>query len=104
MYENRPKSALPLDQKPGCRGSVSIWRGAHSLADFPLLGDRDFSTAFFNSIPLSGSLAGPMLSSHSGPPLLPLDPGTPIPFSSSKPSTEPAAGTRPLGDAASKDG
>uniref|UniRef100_A0A8B9Y2Z3 Protein HIRA n=1 Tax=Bos mutus grunniens TaxID=30521 RepID=A0A8B9Y2Z3_BOSMU len=64
----------------------------------------DFSTAFFNSIPLSGSLAGPMLSSHSGPQLLPLDPGMPIPFSSSKPSTEPAAGTRPVGDAASKDG
>ncbi|XP_010834743.1 PREDICTED: protein HIRA [Bison bison bison] len=64
----------------------------------------DFSTAFFNSIPLSGSLAGPMLSSHSGPQLLPLDPSTPIPFSSSKPSTEPAAGTRPVGDAASKDG
>ncbi|KAF4011510.1 hypothetical protein G4228_003633 [Cervus hanglu yarkandensis] len=64
----------------------------------------DFSTAFFNSIPLSSSLAGTMLSSHSGPPLLPLDPSTPVPFSSSKPSTEPVAGTRPVGDAASKDG
>uniref|UniRef100_A0A8C6AQU9 Protein HIRA n=1 Tax=Monodon monoceros TaxID=40151 RepID=A0A8C6AQU9_MONMO len=65
----------------------------------------DFSTAFFNSIPLSGSLAGTMLTSHSSPQLLPLDSNTPVPFSTSKPSTEPVAatGTRPAGDSVSKD-
>ncbi|XP_057601425.1 protein HIRA isoform X3 [Hippopotamus amphibius kiboko] len=65
----------------------------------------DFSTAFFNSIPLSGSLAGTMLTAHSSPQLLPLDSSTPGPFGASKPSTEPAAvaGTRPVGDSASKD-
>ncbi|XP_007119132.1 protein HIRA isoform X4 [Physeter macrocephalus] len=66
---------------------------------------RDFSTAFFNSIPLSGSLAGTMLTSHSSPQLLPLDSSTPVPFGTSKPSTEPVAatGTRPAGDSVSKD-
>ncbi|XP_073646530.1 protein HIRA isoform X8 [Tursiops truncatus] len=65
----------------------------------------DFSTAFFNSIPLSGSLAGTMLTSHSSPQLLPLDSSTPVPFGTSKPSTEPVAatGTRPAGDSVSKD-
>uniref|UniRef100_A0A8C9EEI6 Protein HIRA n=1 Tax=Phocoena sinus TaxID=42100 RepID=A0A8C9EEI6_PHOSS len=65
----------------------------------------DFSTAFFNSIPLSGSLAGTMLTSHSSPQLLPLDSNTPVPFGTSKPSTEPVAatGTRPAGDSVSKD-
>ncbi|EPY87006.1 protein HIRA isoform 1 [Camelus ferus] len=65
----------------------------------------DFSTAFFNSIPLSGSLAGTMLTSHSGPQLLPLDSSTPVSFSASKPPTEPVAtaGARPAGDAVSKD-
>uniref|UniRef100_A0A452QXG2 Protein HIRA n=1 Tax=Ursus americanus TaxID=9643 RepID=A0A452QXG2_URSAM len=53
----------------------------------------DFSTAFFNSIPLSGSLAGTMLSSHSNPQLLPLDSSTPNSFGASKPSTEPVATT-----------
>uniref|UniRef100_A0A671G9P1 Protein HIRA n=1 Tax=Rhinolophus ferrumequinum TaxID=59479 RepID=A0A671G9P1_RHIFE len=64
----------------------------------------DFSTAFFNSIPLSGSLAGTMLSSHSSPQLLPLDASTPNSFGTSKPS-EPvaAAGTRPAGDSVNKD-
>ncbi|ELK26254.1 Protein HIRA [Myotis davidii] len=65
----------------------------------------DFSTAFFNSIPLSGSLAGSMLSSHSSPQLLPLDASTPNSFGTSKPSTEPAAaaGTRPAGSSVNKD-
>ncbi|XP_054568595.1 protein HIRA isoform X2 [Eptesicus fuscus] len=65
----------------------------------------DFSTAFFNSIPLSGSLAGSMLSSHSSPQLLPLDASTPNSFGTSKPSTEPAAaaGTRPAGNSVNKD-
>ncbi|KAF5915654.1 hypothetical protein HPG69_015274 [Diceros bicornis minor] len=65
----------------------------------------DFSTAFFNSIPLSGSLAGTMLSSHSSPQLLPLDSSTPNSFGASKPSIEPmaAAGARPAGDSVSKD-
>nr|KAF6465419.1 histone cell cycle regulator [Rousettus aegyptiacus] len=65
----------------------------------------DFSTAFFNSIPLSGSLAGTMLSSHSSPQLLPLDSSTHNSFGVLKPSTEPvgAAGPRPAGDSVSKD-
>nr|KAF6311801.1 histone cell cycle regulator [Pipistrellus kuhlii] len=65
----------------------------------------DFSTAFFNSIPLSGSLAGSMLSSHSSPQLLPLDASTPNSFGTSKPSTEPAAAasTRPAGNSVNKD-
>nr|KAF6403489.1 histone cell cycle regulator [Molossus molossus] len=65
----------------------------------------DFSTAFFNSIPLSGSLAGTMLSSHNSPQLLPLDSSTPNSFCASKPSTEPvaAAGTRPTGNSVNKD-
>ncbi|XP_029424131.1 protein HIRA isoform X2 [Nannospalax galili] len=64
----------------------------------------DFSTAFFNSIPLSGSLAGTMLSSPSGQQLLPLDSSTPS-FSTSKPCTEPGAatGARPTGESVSKD-
>ncbi|XP_021568859.1 protein HIRA isoform X2 [Carlito syrichta] len=65
----------------------------------------DFSTAFFNSIPLSGSLAGTMLSSHSSPQLLPLDSSTPNSFGTSKPCTEPVAATsaRPAGDSVNKD-
>ncbi|KAF6081399.1 histone cell cycle regulator [Phyllostomus discolor] len=65
----------------------------------------DFSTAFFNSIPLSGSLPGTMLSSHSSPQLLPLDSTTPNSFGASKPPTEPvaAAGTRPAGNSVNKD-
>lgn len=76
-----------------------------SEADFVLPDHRDFSTAFFNSIPLSGSLAGSMLSSHSSPQLLPLDTSTPNSFGISKPSTEPAAaaGTRPAGNSVNKD-
>ncbi|KAL0625988.1 Protein HIRA [Plecturocebus cupreus] len=66
---------------------------------------KDFSTAFFNSIPLSGSLAGTMLSSHSSPQLLPLDSSTPNSFGASKPCTEPvvAASARPAGDSVNKD-
>ncbi|XP_063126749.1 protein HIRA isoform X2 [Rattus norvegicus] len=64
----------------------------------------DFSTAFFNSIPLSSSLAGTMLSSPSGQQLLPLDSSTPS-FGASKPCTEPVAATsaRPTGEPVSKD-
>ncbi|XP_012886958.1 PREDICTED: protein HIRA [Dipodomys ordii] len=64
----------------------------------------DFSTAFFNSIPLSGSLAGSMLSSPSSQQLLPLDTSTPS-FGASKPCTEPvvATGARPTGESVSKD-
>nr|CAA53043.1 TUP1-like enhancer of split gene 1 [Mus musculus] len=64
----------------------------------------DFSTAFFNSIPLSSSLAGTMLSSPSGQQLLPLDSSTPS-FGASKPCTEPVAATsaRPTGESVSKD-
>ncbi|KAM9194770.1 protein HIRA isoform 4-T4 [Dugong dugon] len=65
----------------------------------------DFSTAFFNSIPLSGSLAGTVLSSHSSPQLLPLDSCTPNSFGASKPSTEHmvAVGAKPVGESVSKD-
>ncbi|ELW64721.1 Protein HIRA [Tupaia chinensis] len=65
----------------------------------------DFSTAFFNSIPLSGSLPGSMLSSHSSPQLLPLDSSTPNSFGTSKACTEPvaAAGARPAADSVNKD-
>lgn len=64
----------------------------------------DFSTAFFNSIPLSGSLAGTMLPSHSQQ-LLPLDSSTPNSFGASKSCTEPVAatGARPAGESVSKD-
>uniref|UniRef100_A0A8D1YYA0 Protein HIRA n=2 Tax=Sus scrofa TaxID=9823 RepID=A0A8D1YYA0_PIG len=62
----------------------------------------DFSTAFFNSIPLSGSLAGTVLTSHSSPQLLPLDSSTPASFGT-KPSTESVASARPAGDSVSKD-
>uniref|UniRef100_A0A5F9CEE4 Protein HIRA n=1 Tax=Oryctolagus cuniculus TaxID=9986 RepID=A0A5F9CEE4_RABIT len=65
----------------------------------------DFSTAFFNSIPLSGSLAGTMLSAHSSQQLLPLDSNTPNSFGTSKPCAEPvvATGARPAGEPLSKD-
>ncbi|XP_059118424.1 protein HIRA-like [Peromyscus eremicus] len=65
----------------------------------------DFSTACFNSIPLSSSLAGTMLSSPSGQQLLPLDSSTPS-FGASKPRTEPVAapGARPTGESVRKDG
>uniref|UniRef100_A0A8C3W018 Protein HIRA n=1 Tax=Catagonus wagneri TaxID=51154 RepID=A0A8C3W018_9CETA len=62
----------------------------------------DFSTAFFNSIPLSGSLAGTVLTSQSSPQLLPLDSSTPASFGT-KPSTESVASARPAGDSVSKD-
>uniref|UniRef100_A0A6I8MXS9 Protein HIRA n=1 Tax=Ornithorhynchus anatinus TaxID=9258 RepID=A0A6I8MXS9_ORNAN len=57
----------------------------------------DFSTAFFNSIPLSGSLAGSMLSAQSGQQLLALDPGVAGALGTYKPPLEPAA-ARPAGD------
>ncbi|XP_020852063.1 protein HIRA isoform X1 [Phascolarctos cinereus] len=64
----------------------------------------DFSTAFFNSIPLSGSLAGSVLSSQSNQQLMALDSNTTNSLSTSKPSVEPAASSlKPAGDAANKD-
>ncbi|XP_052583957.1 protein HIRA-like [Peromyscus californicus insignis] len=64
----------------------------------------DFSTACFNSIPLSSSLADTMFSSPSGQQLLPLDSSTPS-FGASKPCTEPVAatGARPAGESVRKD-
>lgn len=65
---------------------------------------RDFSTAFFNSIPLSGSLAGSMLSSQSNQQLMVLDSTATNSLSTSKPSLEPvAASLKPAGDAVNKD-
>uniref|UniRef100_A0A5F8H096 Protein HIRA n=1 Tax=Monodelphis domestica TaxID=13616 RepID=A0A5F8H096_MONDO len=64
----------------------------------------DFSTAFFNSIPLSGSLAGSMLSSQSNQQLLALDSNATNSLGTSKPSLEPVASSlKPAGDAISKD-
>ncbi|XP_036613491.1 protein HIRA isoform X2 [Trichosurus vulpecula] len=64
----------------------------------------DFSTAFFNSIPLSGSLAGSMLSSQSNQQLMALDSNATNSLSTSKPSLEPVASSlKPAGDAVSKD-
>ncbi|XP_068956919.1 protein HIRA isoform X1 [Petaurus breviceps papuanus] len=64
----------------------------------------DFSTAFFNSIPLSGSLAGSMLSSQSNQQLMALDSNATNSLNTSKPSLEPVASSlKPAGDAVSKD-
>ncbi|XP_029474853.1 protein HIRA isoform X1 [Rhinatrema bivittatum] len=49
----------------------------------------DFSTAFFNSIPISGSLAGSILSSQSNQQLLSLESNTTNSLSTTKPSLEP---------------
>lgn len=66
---------------------------------------RDFSTAFFNSIPISGSLSGSMMSSQSNQQLMSLDSNAANSLNTSKPSVEPtAASIKPTDDAANKDG
>ncbi|NXH41724.1 HIRA protein, partial [Dicaeum eximium] len=65
----------------------------------------DFSTAFFNSIPISGTLSGSMMSSQSNQQLMSLDSNAANSLNTSKPSVEPtAASTKPTDDAANKDG
>ncbi|KAM6193535.1 protein HIRA isoform 1-T1 [Sarcoramphus papa] len=65
----------------------------------------DFSTAFFNSIPISGSLSGSMMSSQSNQQLMSLDSNAANSLNTSKPSVEPtAASIKPTDDAANKDG
>ncbi|XP_074868862.1 protein HIRA isoform X2 [Carettochelys insculpta] len=65
----------------------------------------DFSTAFFNSIPISGSLAGSMMSSQSNQQLMSLDSHATNSLSTSKPSLEPlAANIKPTDDLTNKDG
>uniref|UniRef100_A0A8C8VJP1 Protein HIRA n=1 Tax=Pelusios castaneus TaxID=367368 RepID=A0A8C8VJP1_9SAUR len=65
----------------------------------------DFSTAFFNSIPISGSLAGSIMSSQSNQQLMSLDSNATNSFGTSKPSLEPlAASIKPTDDAINKDG
>ncbi|XP_074966232.1 protein HIRA [Phalacrocorax aristotelis] len=65
----------------------------------------DFSTAFFNSIPISGSLSGSMMSSQSNQQLMSLDSNAANSLNTSKPSAEPtAASIKPTDDAANKDG
>ncbi|XP_075424653.1 protein HIRA isoform X2 [Ascaphus truei] len=64
----------------------------------------DFSTAFFNSIPISGSLAGSMLSSHSNQQLISLDSNTTSSLGAAKSSLEPAGNsTKPAEEAANKE-
>ncbi|NWW13947.1 HIRA protein, partial [Oreocharis arfaki] len=65
----------------------------------------DFSTAFFNSIPISGTLSGSMMSSQSNQQLMSLDSNAANSLNASKPSVEPtAASIKPTDDAANKDG
>ncbi|NWT01958.1 HIRA protein, partial [Mionectes macconnelli] len=65
----------------------------------------DFSTAFFNSIPISGALSGSMMSSQSNQQLMSLDSNAANSLNTSKPSVEPtAASVKPTDDAANKDG
>lgn len=65
----------------------------------------DFSTAFFNSIPISGTLSGSMMSSQSNQQLMSLDSNAANSLNTSKPSVEPtAASLKPTDDAANKDG
>ncbi|KFQ25345.1 Protein HIRA, partial [Merops nubicus] len=65
----------------------------------------DFSTAFFNSIPISGSLSGSMMSSQSNQQLMSLDCNTANSLNATKPSVEPTvASIKPTDDAANKDG
>ncbi|NXP09263.1 HIRA protein, partial [Thinocorus orbignyianus] len=65
----------------------------------------DFSTAFFNSIPISGTLCGSMMSSQSNQQLMSLDSNAVNSLNTSKPSAElTAAGAKPTDDAANKDG
>ncbi|NXF18492.1 HIRA protein, partial [Rhodinocichla rosea] len=65
----------------------------------------DFSTAFFNSIPISGTLSGSMMSSQSNQQLMSLDSNAANSLNTSKPSVEPTATSiKPTDDAANKDG
>ncbi|XP_027507754.1 protein HIRA [Corapipo altera] len=65
----------------------------------------DFSTAFFNSIPISGTLSGSMMSSQSNQQLMSLDSNAANSLNTSKPSVEPTtASIKPTDDAANKDG
>ncbi|NWU44559.1 HIRA protein, partial [Hylia prasina] len=65
----------------------------------------DFSTAFFNSIPISGTLSGSMMSSQSNQQLMSLDSNAANSLNTSKPSVEAtAASIKPTDDAANKDG
>ncbi|NWI39518.1 HIRA protein, partial [Picathartes gymnocephalus] len=65
----------------------------------------DFSTAFFNSIPISGTLSGSMMSSQSNQQLMSLDSNAANSLNTSKPSVEPtAASIKPTDDAVNKDG
>ncbi|XP_027748402.1 protein HIRA [Empidonax traillii] len=65
----------------------------------------DFSTAFFNSIPISGTLSGSMMSSQSNQQLMSLDSNAANSLNTSKPSVEPtAASIKPTDDTANKDG
>ncbi|XP_032561333.1 protein HIRA [Chiroxiphia lanceolata] len=65
----------------------------------------DFSTAFFNSIPISGTLSSSMMSSQSNQQLMSLDSNAANSLNTSKPSVEPtAASIKPTDDAANKDG
>ncbi|KAM8961120.1 protein HIRA isoform 2-T2 [Pelodytes ibericus] len=63
----------------------------------------DFSTAFFNSIPISGSLAGSILSSHSNQQLISLDSNTTSSLGAPKSSLEPAGNTKPAEETANKE-
>ncbi|NXD95301.1 HIRA protein, partial [Chaetorhynchus papuensis] len=64
----------------------------------------DFSTAFFNSIPISGTLSGSMMSSQSNQQLMSLDSNAANSLNTSKPSVEQTASIKPTDDAANKDG
>ncbi|NWV39148.1 HIRA protein, partial [Grantiella picta] len=65
----------------------------------------DFSTAFFNSIPISGTLSGSMMSSQSNQQLMSLDSNAANSLNTSKPSVEPTATSiKSTDDAANKDG
>ncbi|KAM4708515.1 protein HIRA [Discoglossus pictus] len=64
----------------------------------------DFSTAFFNSIPISGSLAGSMLSSQSNQQLISLDSNTTSSSGAPKFIQEPVGNsTKPAEEAANKE-
>ncbi|XP_063820846.1 protein HIRA [Pseudophryne corroboree] len=62
----------------------------------------DFSTAFFNSIPISGSLAGSMLSSQSNQQLISLDSNTTSSMGA-KSSLEPTGNAKPAEETANKE-
>ncbi|KAL7986838.1 hypothetical protein Chor_013121 [Crotalus horridus] len=65
----------------------------------------DFSTALFNSIPLSGSLAGSMMSASQTNQLIALDYNTANSLGTAKPALEPmAAAAKSAEDVANKDG